>query len=152
MRGTDAAALAATALSTAVWTATKAGYLDAAISSVSAPTAAQVADAVLDELVSEHVTLGSLSDYVSDIKSKTDTLGGAGAVSWIYTVTVAGTGTPIPDVTVWVTSDEAGVYVVATDTTNVSGVAHFSLAAGTYYVWCAKVGYTFTNPDTETVS
>ena len=35
MRGTDSAALAATALSTAVWTNTKAGFIDAAISSVS---------------------------------------------------------------------------------------------------------------------
>jgi phage baseplate assembly protein W len=38
MRGTDNAALAATALSTAVWTGTKAGYLDAAITSRLAPT------------------------------------------------------------------------------------------------------------------
>jgi hypothetical protein len=35
MRGTDNAALAATALSTAVWTTTKAGYLDVAVSSIS---------------------------------------------------------------------------------------------------------------------
>jgi hypothetical protein len=34
MRGTDSAALAATALSTDVWTNTKAGYLDAAISNI----------------------------------------------------------------------------------------------------------------------
>jgi hypothetical protein len=34
MRGTDSAALAATALSTAVWTNTKAGYIDAAVSGI----------------------------------------------------------------------------------------------------------------------
>lgn len=43
MRGTDSAALAATALSTAVWTGTKAGYIDAAISSVGGGTDPDIA-------------------------------------------------------------------------------------------------------------
>jgi len=60
MRGTNSAALAATALTTAVWTGTKAGYLDAAISGVTAPSAAAVADAVLDELVTEHTIENSV--------------------------------------------------------------------------------------------
>ncbi len=45
------------------------------VAAVSSITAAQVADAVLDELIAEHVVSGSLSDYVADIKAKTDPLG-----------------------------------------------------------------------------
>lgn len=48
MRGTDDAALAATALSTATWTGTKAGYLDEAVSTRATP--AQVNTEVVDAL------------------------------------------------------------------------------------------------------
>jgi len=58
-------AAAATALSTADWTAARAAKLDnldAAVSSVgggSAPTAGEIADAVWDEAIAEHATAGS---------------------------------------------------------------------------------------------
>lgn len=76
----------------------------------------------------------------------------AGAISWDYTLTDAGDGTPIDGAEVWVTTDLAGANVVASGTTNTSGVVTFMLDAGTYYIWCKKSGYNFTNPDTEVVS
>jgi hypothetical protein len=76
---------------------------------------------------------------------------GSGAVTWTYTLTESG-GDPIADAEVWVSTDAAGSYVVASGTTNASGVATFYLDPGDYYVWAAKVGYDFTNPDSETVA
>lgn len=48
---------------------------DIEVKATSSLTAAEVADAVLDELVTDHVVSASLSDYLADIKAKTDTLG-----------------------------------------------------------------------------
>ena len=77
---------------------------------------------------------------------------GAGAITFTYTLTVTDAVTPIADVTVWVTSDEAGTIIVASGTTNVLGVVTFYLDAATYYLWRQKAGYNFTNPDEEEVS
>lgn len=77
---------------------------------------------------------------------------GIGAVTWTYTLTDADTGGPIDGAEIWVTTDSAGSYVIASGTTNASGVVTFYLDAGTYYVWRKKAGYTFTNPDQETVA
>lgn len=78
-------------------------------------------------------------------------LNGTGAIEWTYTVTDAITHLPLSDVAVKVTSDLAGLIIVASAETDASGVALFYLNAGTYYMWCYKVGYNFTNPDTEVV-
>jgi len=108
MRGTDSAALAATALSTAVWTNARA--------------------------------------------AKLDTLGGAGAITWTYTLTDSTNSLPISDADIWVTSDIAGANILASGRTNVSGVVTFYLDAATVYIWRQKSGYNFTNPDTEVIS
>lgn len=89
------------------------------------------------------------------IKAKTDTIGGgSGLITWTYLLTEPpeNTGIPIVGAEIWVTSDSAGTNVLATGTTNVSGIATFLLSAGTVYVWRAKDGYSFINPDQETVS
>lgn len=78
--------------------------------------------------------------------------GGAGAIEWTYTVTDADTSALLDGVSVWVTSDSAGTTVIASGTTNDSGVVTFYLDAGTVYIWRSKSGYNFTNPDEETVS
>jgi len=83
-----------------------------------------------------------------DTKLASDLLG-AGAITWTYTLTVA--GQPLADAQVWVTTDLAGANIIASGTTNQNGVVTFYLDAGTVYVWCAKSGYSFTNPDTEVV-
>lgn len=66
------AAQATTALDNTVWTNTKAGYLDAAVSSASAPTASAVADAVWDEVLSGHATAGTTGAALTAAQSAGD--------------------------------------------------------------------------------
>lgn len=75
----------------------------------------------------------------------------AGAIEWTYNVTNDFTGEPIPDVDVWVTSDEEGSLTLGAGRTDAYGNVTFYLDAGTVYVWCQKSGWNFTNPDTEEV-
>ena len=78
---------------------------------------------------------------------------GAGAVKWEYSLTEEGSGDPIPDCRVWVTSDEEGRVVIGGPLyTNAAGSCTFYLDEGTVYVWCMKAGYLFANPDEETVA
>jgi len=57
-------------------TATRVANLDNI--AVATSTAAAVADAVLDELLAGHTTADSLSDYVADIRGRTNLIGAAG--------------------------------------------------------------------------
>ena len=97
-------------------------------------------------------TLDTLDVLIDAIKAKTDTLGGAGAIEWTYTLTDADTGALIDGASVWVTTDSAGANVIASGTTNDSGVVTFYLDAGTYYFWRSRAGYNFTNPQEAVVS
>lgn len=86
------------------------------------------------------------------IKAKTDTLGGAGAITWTYTLTDTGPGLlPIAYADVWVSTDVLGVNIIAVSRTNAAGIVTFYLDAGTVYIWRQKSGYEFTNPDTEVI-
>lgn len=76
---------------------------------------------------------------------------GAGAITWVYTLTNAIDATAIPDAEVWVTSDAGGLTVLASGRTNASGQVTFYLDAGQIFVWRQKSGWNFTNPDTEVV-
>lgn len=77
---------------------------------------------------------------------------GDGALSCTWTQKDDG-GTAMDQVDVWVTTDALGATIVAgTLATNANGEVTFMLDAGTYYVWRVKSGYTFTNPQTWTVS
>jgi hypothetical protein len=58
---------------------------------------------------------------------------------------------PIPDADVWVTTDIAGLNVIASGKTDAFGVVTFFLDPGTIYVWRQKSGWDFTNPDVEIV-
>jgi len=78
---------------------------------------------------------------------------GAGAIEWTYTVTDDDTGALLDGVSVWVTTDSAGANVIASGTTNDSGVVTFYLdAAAARYIWRSRAGYTFDNPDVEVIS
>jgi len=81
-------------------------------------------------------------------------LGGAtaGAITYAYTLTDSVTGNPIDGASVWVTTDSAGTDIIASGTTNDSGVVMFYLDAATRYFWRSRSGYNFDNPDTEVVS
>ncbi len=78
--------------------------------------------------------------------------GGSGAIPFVYTLTDADDGTPIDGAGVWITTDAAGVNIVASGRTDAYGVVTFMLDAGVVYLWRKKSGYNFTNPDTQTVS
>lgn len=102
-----------------------------------------------------HLTDVKGTGFVADTDSLVDlvhTSAGAGAITYTYTLTDADSGDPIAQADVWVTTDEAGTNVIASDTTNDSGEVVFYLDAGTYYFWRNKSGVNFTNPDTEVVS
>lgn len=139
-----------------------------------APSAATISDAVWDELIAGHAEVGSTGAALSAAGGSGDpwstalpgaygagTAGylighmdqlGSGAIAWNYTLTDADTGAPIDGAEVWVSTDSAGANVIASGTTDSSGVVTFMLDAGTVYVWRKRSGYNFTNPDQETVS
>jgi hypothetical protein len=159
-------------------TAVRAAYLDASIASRSTASqgatkaeldAAQLAlETAIDNLevpppegVALEATLeamkgvGWIDESLKDIREAIDGIGasaGAGAITWIYTLTRSDTGLPIADADVWVSTDVAGANVVASGRTNQNGVVTFHLDAGTVYIWRQKSGFNFVNPDTEVVS
>ena len=76
----------------------------------------------------------------------TAAIAGGSANTYIVTDTGDAGGTPIPDVSVWITADSAGARLVVSGVTDSSGEVVFYLDAGTtYYVWQAKSGYTFSS-------
>ncbi|KKM98902.1 hypothetical protein LCGC14_1153290, partial [marine sediment metagenome] len=102
-------------------------------------------------VLTEWINGGRLDNLLDTAAAGGGGSSGAGAITWTYTLTDSGTGLPIADVTVWVTTDVPGVNVIASGITNANGIVTFYLDAGTVYVWRQKSGYNFTNPDTETV-
>jgi len=117
------------------------------------PTAAAIADAVWDEVVTSGHAVGNSAavKLAAAAAGLATAVAGLGAIACVVTVTVSAVA--LQDCDVWVTSDEAGVTVVAgTLQTNASGQVTFYLDAGTYYVWQQKIGYNFTNPDTLIVT
>ncbi len=77
---------------------------------------------------------------------------GKGAITWPYTVTDGYSGGLLDGVSVWVTTDSAGLNVIASGFTDSGGVVTFYLDAGTRYFWRSLAGYDFTNPDTEVIA
>lgn len=101
------------------------------------------------------VVCASIDTVFIDVElSPSVSAAGAGDTEWEYVVTDSVSGDPIPFVSVWITSDEAGTNTIARATSDTSGVATFYLDAGaTVYVWKSKDGYDFgTQPDEETIS
>ncbi|MDY6834156.1 MAG: hypothetical protein SVY53_05075 [Chloroflexota bacterium] len=94
------------------------------------------------------------SFYAGDLLDVTVAGGlwGPGAIEWTYTLTEEGTGTPIPDAQIWVTTDLVGSHVIASGMTDQNGQIKFYLDAGEVYIFRAKAGYNFANPDTEVIS
>ena len=151
----------AAAIADQVWDEAKSGHtasgsfgeevqahaLSSEVSGLNDPSAAAIADAVWDETLADHDSDGTTGEKLND----TDTLGTGGTT---VTLTILdGNSDPIADVKVWVTtSNDIDDNIIASGETNDSGVVTFYLDAGTYYVWKSKAGYTFTNPETKTVS
>jgi hypothetical protein len=131
-----------------------AGAVDA--TAVAASGAGEIADAVWDETLADHLTAGSTGEALADCSD----IPGPGAVEWPYLVTNVATGNPEPGVSVRISTD--GVYpptnVFWAGTTDVFGYARDLdgnspwLTAGTYYFWLYKVGFSDPQiPDVEVV-
>jgi len=115
-------------------------------------SAADIADAVWDELQSGHVDAGTYGKYLDAAISGVGGAGGSGALSCTWTQKDDG-DQPMDNVQVWITTDEEGTNVIAgTLLTDANGEVIFMLDAGTYYVWRERGGYNFTNPQSWTVS
>lgn len=76
---------------------------------------------------------------------------GSGSGAFQYTITVQVSGVPKDNVTVWVTTDNLGVNVIASGQTDSNGNVTFQLDAGNYYAWCELGGDAFPNPTAITV-
>ncbi len=76
----------------------------------------------------------------------------AGGVPFVYTLTSSVDSSPIAAAEVIVTSDALGATVIDRGVTGIDGKVTFVLPPGTYYLWRAKAGWTFANPDTEVVA
>ncbi len=112
----------------------------------------QLTDAVWDELQSGHTDAGTYGKYLDVAISSVDCVVGSGALSCTWTQKDE-SGTPMDNVNVWISTDEAGTNIIAgTLVTNASGEVTFMLDAGTYKVWRELAGYNFTNPQTWSVS
>ena len=107
---------------------------------------------------SECDTVGPLSVKITDASIVQQNLdyvvkgANVDAVQWDYTLRSTVDASPIPDVSVWVTTDAAGMYRVTEGRTNAFGVVVFYLQPGTYYLWRQKSGWVFNNPDPQVVS
>lgn len=79
--------------------------------------------------------------------------GNGGTLSLTYTLTSSVDATPIEGATVELYAESGMVNILDSQVTNAFGVATFSnLNAGTYYLKRIKSGWTFVNPDTESVA
>lgn len=109
-------------------------------------SAADIADAVWDEVLSGHSTAGTAGKVLSSISS------GIGAIAHTQTITVD--GSPADNVRCWVNTsdDDPTAAAIASGVTNASGEVTFYLDAGTYYLWAEKGGAVFTNPTAITVA
>lgn len=76
---------------------------------------------------------------------------GIGSVHWDYTLYEPDLVTPVPYALVQISTDIAGTVMIAGGYTGSDGKVWFNLDPGTYYLWSFKVGYSFSNPDTEVV-
>lgn len=84
-------------------------------------------------------TLDTLDVLIDAIKLKTDTLGGAGSISYPFIVTQTG-GAAVDGAQVWVSTDSGGTNIIANGITDVNGLYTFHLDAGTYTFWAQHSG------------
>ena len=119
-----------------------------ALAAVKAETVLIVADT--GELQTDWANGGRLDLILDSILADTSAMGGAGSNECTITVS-DGDGDPIDGCSVWITTDEAGKNVVASGTTDESGVVTFMLDGGTYFSWRQLSGFNFDNPETIVV-
>lgn len=105
-------------------------------------------------LLSNDARLNNLDTTISSRATQTSVNSGfgSGKTKWTYTLTLADNVTPIPNANIWITSDIEGNNIISSTVTDSYGQANFAVDKGTVYVWCAKTGYKFNNPDMEVIA
>lgn len=116
-------------------------------------TAAQIAAAMFSVDTGLDYAGADANSVVKQIANNAVGSGGAiGPGSVSYTVTVDDGSNPLDGAEVWVSTDSAGLNVVAgTLNTDAMGQVTFLLDAGSYYLWVSHSGYDATNPTAVTV-
>lgn len=151
MRGTDSAALASTALSNATWTDAKAGYIDAAISTIGGGSL--TAADIRSEIDTNSTKLASiLEDTGTTLPAQISGISTGGTGSTSQEIEISVDSVPQDNAKVWVTTDSAGANIIRSGYTNSFGKITFQLDSGTYYVWAEKDGINIDNPSTLTVT
>jgi hypothetical protein len=115
-------------------------------------SAADIADAVWDELQSGHIDAGSFGKYLD---TEVSGVGGVGSGGTLCTWTQKDDGDqPMDNVKTWVTTDIEGTNVIAgTLCTNAQGEVSFMLdVPQTVYVWRERASCNFSNPQTWVLS
>lgn len=140
----------------AVWTVDTGGYANLIGTMgyrLHNATPAAVSHAVWSTAQAAYTTDGTFGAYLdAHVSGRLPYSDGTGPIAFTYTLTSQIDNSPIVGVTVAVTSDIAGADIVAEATTNADGRCLFNLAAGTYYFWRDKPGWSFVDPDAQTVN
>ena len=111
-----------------------------------------IGDLALESTLTAMKGSGWSDETLKAIKAAIDAEVGPGALSCTWTQKDDDEN-PMDNVQIWISTDEAGVNVIAgTLLTDAQGQATFMLDEGTYYVWREKGGYNFTNPQEWGVS
>lgn len=120
---------------------------------LSSARAAYLDNLNISDTVAGATDLASISSEVADLSDAVLLIPGVieGEVETVYTL-LDGSGNPIANADVWVTTDIGGTNIIRKSTTDDAGKVTFFLDAGTYYYWRSAPGYTFSNPDTEIVT
>jgi len=94
----------------------------------------------------------STFDVLPNIQVSSGSLVGPGSLSKTLTIYQPGGIVPAANVRVWISTDVAGINVIAgTLSTNDLGQVTFMLDAGVYYAWADSSQINFTNPSTISV-
>jgi hypothetical protein len=131
------------------------GAIDA--DALATDAADEIADHVWDEALAGHLGVGSTGAALNAVGGGA-TVFPTGAINFTYTVTDVSTGLPLEGVEVWISTDNPAVNIVWKGDTDAFGVARDvlgnlpALDVGVYFFWRQLAGYTFSDPDTETVS
>jgi len=136
----------------------------AALNAYAGPTKAELdaAQAAIQADIAGIEGGGSGSSTAADIWTYPDRtltrFGSMTGIEFTYTVTNSVSGLPISGVAVWFAIDGGGAQIVWSGHTDALGVARDAYGAlprldpGTYYVFRARPGYVFRNPDTEIIN
>ncbi len=122
------------------------GDIRTQVDTVSSTAVGDIANGTWDEVMADHLTAGTTGAKLNSIPGL-----GSGSSSLTYILTSTVDGSPIADAYVYVTTDLAGNNLIASGRTDAFGTIKFLLDPGAYYVWRAKSGWTFINPDLEVV-